>query len=42
MNLLLDTYIHVGDIIWAGTDLFNIDIIDKRSAKFKIGKENPI
>ena len=34
--------IHVGDIIWAGTDLFDIDIIDKLSAKSKIGKENPV
>ena len=34
--------IHVDDIIWTGTNLFNINVIDKLRAKFKIGKENTV
>ena len=34
--------IHVDDIIWAGTNFFNVNVIDKHRVKFKIGKENTV
>ena len=34
--------IHVDDIIWAGTNLFNINVIDKLRVKFKIAKESTV
>ena len=32
----------VDDIIWAETNFFNSNVIDKLRAKFKIGKENTV